>query len=75
MKARAKRRKGVKVPGVNVAYWNMRSLLPDEKQEGIRELLRNQKLDILCLGETWFRSDARSHRFDCEGYKVNWMLS
>ena len=74
MKARAKRRKEVKVPGVNIAYWNMRSLLPEEKQESVRQLIQKQKLEILCLAETWFRADARSHGFDCEGYKVRFTV-
>ena len=33
-------------------------------------MIAQQKFDILGLAETWFRADARSHEFDCEGYKV-----
>ena len=71
MKARAKRRKALRLPGVNIGFWNVRSLLSEEKQENVRGLLGRQQLDILCLAETWFRSDAKSHGLSIDGYKVN----
>ena len=70
MKARAKRRKALKVPGVNIGFWNVRSLLSAEKQENVKVLLGRQQLDILCLAESWFRSDAKSHGLSIDGYKV-----
>ena len=40
------------------------------KKRVLRSMIAQQKFDILGLAETWFRADARSHEFDCEGYKV-----
>ena len=71
MKARAKRRKSLRLPGVNIGFWMVRSLLSEEKQENVRGLLGKQELDKLCLAETWFRSDAKSHGLSIDGYKVN----
>ena len=38
-----------------------------------RDVLKQQKFDILGVAETWFRADARHHNFDCEEYKVDSM--
>ena len=37
MQARAKRRKVTRSPGINVGFWNARSLVSVEKQEHLRQ--------------------------------------
>ena len=63
------RRKG-KASQVKVGFWNARTILTEEKQHTVHDLLDKQGFDVLGLAETWFREDCKEHNFEHKGYSI-----